>query len=384
MKVKYRRIYMWALSSIIIVVGVGGYLYKDIPLRTAVFRSFAKGNMYLISEQDTLYGFGYYGVKKFLVMNSGNTKVLSENDDFCENCFVGHLVGRSGVVNGKYLYVVCRSYLGGDDIANGKGYQNGKLIVLGKNNLCIIKELSSDIKLIEAKLYKNNLVVSGLKGFNIYDVTHPESPKLIFRYRQETFTEFQGLEIFNHNNATYIVFARFADGISIWDMTQPTYTHHVKDISIQDFLMNSTIMSKGLQCFRVVMNYPYLYASLAPMTDHIGTENDYRGVLTLNLSDINNVETKATLIPTKKFYSAKIGDPEPSHLAIYGRKLYANFCEKGIAVFDINNPASPQYEKIINISDNNNVILPIHINHKGILFAGDYYWSDIYNYNLSE
>ena len=80
------------------------YVYKNTPLRTAIYRSFAKQTVYLYSEADTIYSFGYFGVRKQLIdKENGNIKLLKANDDFCSNCFVGHLIGRSGVIKGDYL-----------------------------------------------------------------------------------------------------------------------------------------------------------------------------------------------------------------------------------------------------------------------------------------
>ena len=81
-----------------IVFSLGTYVYKDIPLRTAIFRTVAKGNNYLISEKDTLYSFGYYGVRKWLTDSIGNMMLIAENDEFCKNRFIGRLMGRSGVI----------------------------------------------------------------------------------------------------------------------------------------------------------------------------------------------------------------------------------------------------------------------------------------------
>ena len=104
-----KRYFIVSLISIFIVSF--GYIYKNIPLRTASYRSFYKQSTYIISEGDTIYSFGYFGVRKQVLENNGNLRLLAENDSFCHNCFVGHLIGRSGVIKGDYLYVATRSYL---------------------------------------------------------------------------------------------------------------------------------------------------------------------------------------------------------------------------------------------------------------------------------
>ena len=359
-------------------------IYKNTPIRTAIFRSFVKGNWYLISEKDTLYSFGYYGVKKWLINSSNKLKLLEENKDFCNNTYIGYLIGRSGVINNDYLYLASRSYLGGNDSVSTSGYINGKLLILKKNNLKILKEIPSDIKFTDIKIFKNHLFVSGLKVFDIYEILKPDSLDLIYKYRQNEFTEFQGITFFQKDSCTFIAFARFAEGISIWDITNPPKTHEVKKINIPNMLSCTSGNSNGLQCFDIEYKAPYLYISLAPMIYTFNKKNDKRGVITCDISDFNNIKYYFSPIAKKDWYKKKIGDPEPSYIDIYKNKLYTNFGEKGIAIFDISNPSKPRYEGIIDITNNNNLIQPIHINHRGILFAGDYYWPDIYSKQLND
>ena len=137
-----KRYFIVSLISIFIVSF--GYIYKNIPLRTAIYRSFYKQSTYIISEGDTIYSFGYFGVRKQVLENNGNLRLLAENDSFCHNCFVGHLIGRSGVIKGDYLYVATRSYLGGRWKSNSKGYQKGMLLIMCKSNLRILKRIEVD------------------------------------------------------------------------------------------------------------------------------------------------------------------------------------------------------------------------------------------------
>lgn len=366
-----------------IVFSLGTYVYNDIPLRTAIFRTVAKGNNYLISEKDTLYSFGYYGVRKWLTDSIGNMMLIAENDEFCKNRFIGRLMGRSGTIKGDYIYVVARSYLGGADEIEANDYLNGKIIVMHKKNLTVVQEINSDIKLIEAKIHKNNLVVSGLKGFDVYDITDASHIKPLYRYRHKKFTEFQGFEIFEHRDSTYIAFARFAEGVSIWNMTDRRNVYPVKNISIQSIYSENEKLPKGLQSFRVCLRFPYLYATLAPMSSYFGKVNDRRGIITFDLSNLDSIRNNVTLIPQEEYYTTKTGDCQPTHLDIYNNKLYVNFGEKGYIVFDLTNPFKPKMENIKNINNKHNVILPIHINHRGIMFSGNYYWSDLYKNPLN-
>lgn len=360
-----------------------GYIYNNTPLRTAIFRSFAKGNLYMISEQDTLYVFGYAGVQKYLVSDPDNPILLAENDEFCKNCFVGHLVGRSGVVNGDYLYVACRSYLGGPDTSSSDGYVNGKMLIMRKADLSIVKEYVSDIKLIECKQMDSLLVVSGLYGFDVYNVKNPCELKSVYKYRQNKFTEFQGVDFIDKDSLRYVAFSRFAEGVSLWEITDSKDIHPIWSYKFSDTLSNGRVFEGCPQSFKLQYKEPYLYATFAPQRNTFGSNVDRRGILVFDMSDINSIKTSAVTIPAKDYYSIETGDPEPSHLMVYGDSLCTNFGEKGIAIFDISIPATPVYRGYKDAGNNGNMILPLHINHQGLIFTGDYYWNDIYNYKIN-
>lgn len=366
------------LFLLLIVIGI--YIYKNVPLRTAIFRSFAKGTVYMTSEQDTLYVFGYAGVQKYLVSNPNHPILLAKNDDFCKNCFVGHLIARSGVVKDDYLYVACRSYLGGRDTCDGGDYFDGKMLILRKSDLKVVKEYKSDIKLIEAKIKDNLLVVSGLYGFDVYDIKKKVEIKRVFKYRQRKFTEFQGVDFIEKDSALFLAFSRFGEGVSLWDITKPQKAHSIYEFNFSDTLSSGKNIKSGVQSFKLVYNTPYLYATIAPVKETFGKENDVRGVLTFNLSDMDNIKTTFSAIPHETYYSTLIGDPEPSFVTVYEDKLYTNFGEKGVAIFELKDPSKPLFKDVLNVNNNGNVILPMHINAKGVLFTGDYYWNDLFSY----
>lgn len=370
-----KRYFIVSLISIFIVSF--GYIYKNIPLRTAIYRSFYKQSTYIISEGDTIYSFGYFGVRKQVLENNGNLRLLAENDSFCHNCFVGHLIGRSGVIKGDYLYVATRSYLGGRWKSNSKGYQKGMLLIMCKSNLRILKRIEVDYSMIEAKIYKNVLVVSGLQGFDIYDIGIPLSPQLTHSFRTNKLWEFQGCEFINADTALYVAFARWSDGLSIYNITNPSKVCPVANLAIQD-----TLLPQGLQTFCLKYIPPYLYSSLAPVPATIGTEKDRRGIIVYDLSDINNITREVVLIPRTDWYQSKIGDPQPSHIGLYEENMYKNFGEKGVAVFDVKD-AVVKYKGIIKIPEVNK-ILPLHITEKGILLVGDYKDGSITSFNLNK
>jgi len=382
MKIKRTRIITFI---IFVAISISFYfLNQNIPLRTAIFRYFSPGNWYITSEKDTLYSLGYYGIRKYLTSDKNSEiKLLAQNNSFCHNTFIGRLIGRSGTIYKNNIYVASRSYLAGDIKVKSEKYLNGEILILRKTDLSIVNKYKSDIKLIDIKTHKNMLIISGLKGFDIYDISIPDTLKPIFKYRQDKFTEFQGFTVFNIDTCSYIAFTRFSEGLSIWDISNPHNIRLAKNITLQDSLADGTKLPKGLQCFNIISKYPYLYATIAPMSTHFNKENDRRGIITYDISDINHITQSVTLIPKKTWYKKKIGDPEPSYIDLYDNKIYTNFGEKGVAVFDITHPNRAKFERTIDIA-NNNFIQPIHINKKGTLFAGAFYHPEIYSYKIKK
>lgn len=378
-----RRIWLWLIVAMAIIAGGIG-IYTNVPLRTALFRSVIKGNFYITSEADTLYAFGWYGVRKFLVAEDGSLELLAENDDFCKRRFVGHLIGRSGEQSGDYLYVATRSYLGGGNELKSDDYEKGSFIVMRKGDLSVVSEETSDIKLTTARKHGNLLVVSGLKGYDIYDISRPESPKRIYKYRHDKYTEFQGLDFFDADSRTYVAFARFGEGISIHDITHPSDAKLIKTISLRDTLEGGKVLPSGLHCFSVVACYPYLYATIAPISGTFGKENDTRGIMAVDLSNLDSLRITATIIPRELDYEKQIGDPSPSFLCVRGHHLFTNYGEKGLAMFDLSDPADPRFDGLIEGCTENDVIYPIYLDAEGRLFMGAYHWPDIYCLDLKE
>jgi len=362
----------------IILPGLGTYIYFDIPLRTAIFRSLAKGSWYIIPETDTIFAMGYYGVRKYAFAPPDALELIAENSDFCTNTNIA----RGGVLYRDCLYVSTRSYLGGERKKNDDGYINGALLVLDRKDLKEITRIDSDIKLVEAKTYGRNLIVSGLRGFDIYDITEPKAPRMIFQYRHPSWKEYQGFDFFDANGHTYIVFALFTGGIEIWDMTNPMEVQLKASVPISTPMETGDTLSEGGSVLHVLSDYPYIYAPLAPSRKAFGNGGGQRGILTYEVSDLDDIKVNCALIPDTDWYSKSTGDLAPSFIDKYRNAVYTNFGEKGVAAFDITLPFAPRYVKTIDVTGRNALIQPIRITPKGRLYSGSYYRSDIYIYEL--
>lgn len=353
-------------------------LFVNIPFRTALLRSVVKQNMYLLCEEDTLYSFGYNGVQKWLILDNGEKKLIANNDEFCKNTFVGHLVGRSGDLKGPYLYVACRSYLGGFDEIDNPNYRNGRLIVMRKKDLSIIFSQDVDIKLNEAKICNNQLVVSGMNGFNIYNITNLQFPKLEYSFRNKSgYKEFQGVDFFEVKNKKYILFSNFALGISIWDMTVPSKTRCLKEINIKETQYKHKNLPNGLQIFHSYIDYPHVYSTVSTMNAYFETKTDKRGIIVYNISNLDSISSIFVPIPNKFWYKKNPKDGHPSFICKYNNNIYTIFSEKGIAIFNIKKRGILKFDKTIDVADGN-AVWPICINHKGFIFSADMFWNRIY------
>jgi len=375
---KKRRALLWA-CVFLILPGLCTCVYFDIPLRTAIFRSFAKGNWYIISEADTLFTMGYYGVRKYTFASPDALELVAENSDFCTNTNIA----RGGALYRECLYVATRSYLGGKQKKNDDGYMNGALLVLDRKDLKEIARVDSDIKLVEAKTYGRNLIVSGLGGFDIYDIAEPKAPRMIFQYRHPSWKEYQGFDFFEADGHVCIVFALFTGGIEIWDMTDPAEAELKVTVPISTPMETGETLSDGASVLHVLSDYPYIYAPVAPSRKAFRNGRGQRGMLTYEVSDLDDIKVNCASVPDTDWYSKSTGDLAPSFIDRYRDAVYTNFGEKGVALFDIARPFEPRYVRTVDVTGCNALIQPIHITPDGRLCSGSYYWSDIYIYRLS-
>lgn len=366
MKFSKKKIY-WLFSPLLILLAVGGYCFKNVYYRTAIIRTFAKGSWYIDSEKDTIYTMGYYGIQKYLYQ--GNEKILqiAENDSFCKNT----LIARSAVIDKNYIYVIARSYLGGITGTSDKNYHNGAIIVMRKNDLSIVKSVPADIKYVEGKIIHNKLIVSGILGYDIYDVKDRKNPVLTYKYRTPKRSEFQGCDTFVKDSMDFVVFSRYTEGIQIWNVTD---IHHPKEIAL------IPTGADGCMTFDVVVNYPYVYSTLAPSNGTFNTTKDKRGIIVYNLSDLQNISIKRVIIPKDNWYSVRVGDKEPTFIEKSGNRLYVNFADKGLAEFNITFPDFPRFIKTTDVNNCGGHVQPFHILSGGVILSGNYWWKDIYVY----
>lgn len=367
-----KKISRW-LIGLLFVFGVAMiYIRLNPHYKTDIFRSFAKGNWYLFSEQDTLYAMGYYGVRKYLASDPKNLILLAENDEFTS----ARIIARGGCVHGQYLYMTTRSF-------TNNSSEIGSLVVLQKDNLESVRKIDSDMKLVEVQQYLDRyLLVSGIGGFIIFDAINPSNPKEIFSYKHHKHREYQGFDFFENDNKLYVAFAHFAEGIGIWELDHSGKATAVTEISLNDsFLVNQMPF---YQTMDVIVDYPHLYATYATQTEKVSLKSDRRGLLVADLSDLDNIANKIVLIPASDWYHKTTGDRQPSYLKKFENNVYLNFAEKGVAIFDVSNPDNPYYSGTNDLSNDRALIQPIDVTDDGKLFTGSYYWKTIYGMTLGK
>src|SRR5690606_15821579 len=243
------------------------------------------------------------------------------------------------------------------------------------------KKIEYDIKLVEAKTFGNLLVVSGLKGFYIYDCGVPYNPKIVFTYKHAKYREYQGFDFIKKDEKLFVAFTLFGEGLEIWNVTDPRNSIAICHIPIDKKMTDGNNLPHA-QSMDIVINYTYLYATLGPLIETFNTKKDRRGILIYYISNMDSVKKNVVLIPEVDWYRKKTGDKQPTYITKYKKKLYVNFAEKGIAIFNIDDPVYPQYQGTEDISGEGAVIQPVFASN-GRLYAGSYYWPTVYTYEIN-
>lgn len=367
MKLRSSKLWISLLISLVVIGGCGLYVMKNVPLRTAIIRTFAKGGWYVESEGDTIYTMGYFGIRKYHYNENNELTLLSSNDSFCKNT----LIARSAIIEGDLIYLICRSYLSGIYEKGDKDYTNGALIVMNKRDMSIIKQIPASIKYVEGQLLNDKLILSGILGYDIYDVSDRKSPMLEYEYRTPKRSEFQGVAAFQKDSCDYVVFSRYTEGVQIWNVTESKAPKEVAFIPMN---------SRGSMSFDVVVDYPYVYSTVAPDNSAFGTDKDKRGIAVYNISDFANITSTEILVPKDQWYTVKVGDKEPTCIEKYQNEVFVNFADKGVAVFDVTNPNQVKFEQTLSIGNDGGHVQPFHITETGVIVSGNYWWDDTYVY----
>ncbi len=316
----------------------------------------------------------------------------------------------SMVINGDYIYVGCRRYQA--NIPN-PNVTNGAIFILNKSDLSVVKtarmtfpngsttsygaeagqghanwdendtkvgnEMEDqdgtfnfsegicelNFKLSNLLMYKNMLIVNmQMRGWCIFTIDANDPTHLTladtFFWGDNPVKEHQGGAVYEVDGTIYYVGAGFGDGISFYDITDPTNIISKARYSFYDSYLFDTDYSGKVHTYSVVVDYPYVYATLGPAASVVNNQpsveydNRLMGVLTINITNLNKMTYNISKIAdADRCEFNGTGDPQPTKIAKVGDYLMLNSADKGVAVFKLTDKANPTYMKTIKISDNN-------------------------------
>lgn len=365
----------WIILGVaIILLGIsGGGIYKNVPLRTQIYRSIFKGNWNMTCDGDTVYATGYCGIRKYLV-EKGEAVLLAENETFLRHRIVGH----GCAIMGNHLFLACRSYLAGP-YQNDKADYEGELVVLDKTNLKVVSEFSLSSKMNDAELSDSILVLSGINRFYLFDVSQPAFPVKLHEHISSVYKEYQGCATWKESGRRFVAFTLFTQGIDIWDITDTSSPRFVKNIALSDICTGN----KYIHSLDIKYQKPNLYATLAPMPQKYFQNEDVRGVVQINVTDMDSIVSKAYTIPREDYWKPMPGDSHPKSIAIFDNKIYLSAATSGAAVFNMSGD-SLVYKELLEISSSWNQIYPIVVTNSGYLVSGDWNWNKIHVKQISK
>lgn len=252
---------------------------------------------------------------------------------------------------------------------DSNAYVNGKLVVLNKKTLKIEQLYNLDLKGTGSAIIGNALVVALMGGFNVYDVSNPAEPRLVKWYRPSSRKEFQQCVSYRHNGRNYVVICNYSSGYTIVDVTDLNNVTVVKEEGYFGSTYENVFLNKKSRNYGVAVKYPYLYFTHFTERDYAGTDKDLRGIVVVNISDLDNTTKKFVGIPAADISTNKKGYPCPTRVVFVKNRLLLNNGDKGIAVMDVSDPANPVYKKTVEISGASSVYSITYSN--GNVFVGE-------------
>lgn len=237
-------------------------------------------------------------------------------------------VGLTGIdTDGNYLYVVGRDNTAG--LNTTQGITVGLLVILDKN-FNIISKTVLDWKATRCKIHKDKIIIAmQMKGFSIYDVSNKSKPEEIYSHRVEGTEEYQGLDIYENDNNTYLIVGAFGFGLYIYDITDMS-----NPIKVGSMLFGWYDNFSGIcHVYDVYVEYPYAYFTIASNKKNQESGIDYRGVMVVDLSDISlfkysqkdNIPYVVVNISNEdKWFTETSGDEKPTKLCNCGNVIITN------------------------------------------------------------
>lgn len=216
-------------------------------------------------------------------------------------------------------------------------YINGAFLIYDKTTLELKSQMHLEIRPNSISVHGDYLYLCCSRGINVYDISNSDYPVLVGTYRNQKYMEFQGSDIFENNGNVYLIASKYSGGTDIIDVTIPNQVRIVKNVPI-----NKQFTSKSFT-FDVVCQYPYAYSTLTCQPSVMFTDKDRRGVLCLDLSDLNNITQTLYEIPEDVKSDVTTWDNQPNKITKYGNILILNNSTKGFLIFNIEESGLPEY-----------------------------------------
>lgn len=307
----------------------------------------------------------------------------------------------------KYLYIPYRenaaatatgtgTYGGYLDIINIEtmkkikaiGFNKEEDMYTGKSRYFGKSQFASVLSYTSGSVTYNYLCVTfQMGGWRLYDLKEqtidgvaygPENPKEIYYYdnrvecyldniNSEGYFEFHQPVMYTATiNKKLEVFLAIAgydrDLINIYNITDPLSDMEEKNYTYPDGstrtvqlkkpiytcnlrkLWNGDSKALYLHTMGITIKYPYIYLSIAPYPKkQTDMENSMQGLAVVNVEDLSNVNVKLFKIPNSARTTSYEGEPSPGNIILGQRHIFLDNYNKGIILFDYEEPANPKY-----------------------------------------
>lgn len=262
---------------------------------------------------------------------------------------------------GDYIYACTRQNSGGYN-ENENNPTLGDFYVFDRN-LNLISRTDLKGKGSNIVIYGDIMIVdASLYNFTIFDISNPASPRMLYckEVDRSKYEDFHGGAIYEHDGRMYFAVGMYGSGLGIYDITDVISSNgEMPPVLVGKFNIGSYAELKvNVHFFDVVVDYPYIYSTVASSVSKFGTESDIRGVISMNIEDVidktsknkpSSISYTIAQLPDemKAPNNPSTGDTDPTRMIRVGDKLLTNTDSPRIAVFDIGENGRIAYDKCI-------------------------------------
>lgn len=307
--------------------------YLDIKPRAVRFMAKNENMVYLGTRSDSII--------QVDITNENNPQIITTKVlDNTYNIVTGM------AFQGDYIYASERDQAAG--VNQTPNVDPGRLYVLAKEDLDIVKTIVLPWKGAHLGLYKNHLYVPlQLWGFQVYSIANnPEEPELVYEYEHPIMgqREWQQVRFWSADNKDYMAITAFNWGAWFYNITDPENPELVGVFNAKKLRpLNAH------QVFDCLVEHPYLYMTIGPVGYRRFAPNHMRGVIRIRIDDLTPYQFDTDPNSADPYqagfeyagidkddwwrtYLAE-GDPHPVTIAKMGDIVVVNNGGKGFALF---------------------------------------------------